>query len=233
MQLSDVALLQDEIEKYPYFSTLRTLLLFALKESEHESYDMELKKVSIHSPSRVALYHYLQKEQQSSAQPEDRSVIVPEEIILPAPTITENVETMPETSQEIETISDLQPSIGPLKEQELTFSQWLSLSKRENKPEEKPTEKDIKFQLIDEFIEKAPKISPAKNLNESSSVAAKSDNSNEYSDLMTETLAHIYTEQKKYDKAIRAYKILSLKYPEKSIFFADRINEIEILKNSK
>ena len=35
VQVSDVALLQDEIEKYPYFSTLRTLLLFGLKEFDH------------------------------------------------------------------------------------------------------------------------------------------------------------------------------------------------------
>ena len=42
-------------------------------------------------------------------------------------------------------------------------------------------------------------------------------------ELMTETLAKVYLEQKKYKKAIQAYKILSLKYPEKSGFFADRI----------
>ena len=39
---------------------------------------------------------------------------------------------------------------------------------------------------------------------------------------MTETLARIYLEQKKYDNAIKAYQILILKYPEKSGFFADR-----------
>ena len=37
-------------------------------------------------------------------------------------------------------------------------------------------------------------------------------------------------EQKKYQKAIQAYEILILKYPEKSSFFADRINDIKILQ---
>jgi len=50
-------------------------------------------------------------------------------------------------------------------------------------------------------------------------------------ELVTETLAMIYFEQKKYDKALAAFKKLSLKYPEKSVYFATRIEEIEKLKN--
>jgi hypothetical protein len=48
--------------------------------------------------------------------------------------------------------------------------------------------------------------------------------------LMTETLARIYLEQKNYDKAIQSYKILSLKYPEKSGFFADQIKAVKQLQ---
>ncbi|HCP40943.1 MAG TPA: hypothetical protein DIT65_04045 [Cryomorphaceae bacterium] len=44
---------------------------------------------------------------------------------------------------------------------------------------------------------------------------------------VTETLAEIYFGQRLFDKAIKAYEILSLKYPEKSGFFADRIREIK------
>ncbi|NLB25273.1 MAG: hypothetical protein GX820_01120 [Bacteroidales bacterium] len=53
----------------------------------------------------------------------------------------------------------------------------------------------------------------------------------ESDELITETLANIYAEQKKYDKAVDAFKKLSLKYPEKSAYFALRIKEIE--KNLK
>ena len=48
---------------------------------------------------------------------------------------------------------------------------------------------------------------------------------------MTETLAKIYIEQQKYDDALKAYKILSLKYPEKIILFANQIKLIKKLKN--
>jgi len=51
-------------------------------------------------------------------------------------------------------------------------------------------------------------------------------------ELVTETLANIYYSQKNYDKALSAYKKLSLKYPEKSIYFASRIKEIEVIKNN-
>jgi len=45
--------------------------------------------------------------------------------------------------------------------------------------------------------------------------------------LVTETLAMLYERQKKYPKAIQAYKALTLKYPEKSDLFAARINYLK------
>lgn len=47
--------------------------------------------------------------------------------------------------------------------------------------------------------------------------------------LVTETLARLYEAQRKYGRAIRAYEILTLKFPEKSDFFAARINYLKSL----
>ena len=57
-------------------------------------------------------------------------------------------------------------------------------------------------------------------------------NSNvENDEIVTETLADIYFQQKNFEKAEESYKKLSLKYPKKSVYFATRIKEIENLKN--
>jgi len=102
----------------------------------------------------------------------------------------------------------------------------------ENIPEDNidfPLEKEVlkkkKFELIDKFIENNPKIDPTKNI--ISKVDIKESVKFDSTELMTETLAKVYLEQKKYKKAIQAFKILSLKYPEKSGFFADRIKAVE------
>jgi len=90
--------------------------------------------------------------------------------------------------------------------------------------------KKKKLELIDKFIETNPKIPSLKQL--SSSGPTFDLNKDDHALLMTETLAKVYLEQKKYQKAIQAYEILILKYPEKSSFFADRILDIKILQQN-
>ena len=84
-----------------------------------------------------------------------------------------------------------------------------------------------KFEVIDRFLESNPKIIPSK---EPSSFQLVQNDDLRHDGYMTETLARIYLEQKNYDKAIQSYKILCLKYPEKSGFFADQIKAVEKLR---
>jgi tetratricopeptide (TPR) repeat protein len=122
-----------------------------------------------------------------------------------------------------------------------SFQEWLQLSRAQPIERQKPTEtvpetapldneKKKKAQLIDKFIETSPKIPPIKHGVTSTVTFDLNAGDNSY--LMTETLARVYLEQKKYQKAIQAYEILILKYPEKSSFFADRISDIKILQHN-
>jgi tetratricopeptide (TPR) repeat protein len=150
-------------------------------------------------------------------------------------------EETPETEKKL----DIEKPIDFSKSETHSFHQWLQISRiqpiiREIPKEipRKPIEpepiidknKKKKAELIDKFIETSPKIPPIKpgivftpNLD-----LNKDDNSY----LMTETLAKVYLEQKKYQKAIQAYEILILKYPEKSSFFVDRIKDIKIIQQN-
>jgi tetratricopeptide (TPR) repeat protein len=89
--------------------------------------------------------------------------------------------------------------------------------------------------LIDKFLSsdagiKTTKFTIDKPLQQfENEVIKKSEQVND--EIITETLAMIFFQQKKYDKALDAFRKLSLKYPEKSIYFASRIDEIEKLKN--
>ena len=121
-----------------------------------------------------------------------------------------------------------------------TFGEWLKLTKanpiiREELTtslEEKPgdttqEEKNRKFELIDKFIQDRPKLSPSESTSKNKNLAKPYIQSPDTH--MTETLAKVYLQQKKYKKAIQAYKILILKNPEKSGFFADQIRAVKTL----
>jgi tetratricopeptide (TPR) repeat protein len=125
------------------------------------------------------------------------------------------------------------------KDEKHSFQEWLQLSNfavlspnledLENKRIEEE-ERQKKAALIDKFIETNPKIVASKD------AVLKSLNFEPIKEndsfLMTETLARVYLEQKKYQKAIQAYEILILKYPEKSSLFADRILDIKFLQQN-
>ncbi len=88
----------------------------------------------------------------------------------------------------------------------------------------------IQDKLITSFINSDPKIEVSvSDKTEQKDISKESvvdDDS-----FITETLAKIYVSQKHFGKAINAYEKLSLKYPEKNIYFAHQIKEITKLIN--
>ena len=96
--------------------------------------------------------------------------------------------------------------------QEISFLDWISKSK--------PTPNKLKDKNQIIIINK----------NKSYDLKAKKhDKKNKIrkKDYMTETLAKIYVSQEKFEEALKAYKILCLKYPEKISLFADQIKIIK------
>lgn len=79
--------------------------------------------------------------------------------------------------------------------------------------------------IIERFIKEEPHIKPPSaekiSLENKARKSAEDD-----SGFVSETLALIYAEQGLYHKAIETYRKLSLKFPEKSPYFASRINDL-------
>ena len=160
------------------------------------------------------------------------------------------IDTPATVSKELEENLEIGKPITFVQNEKHSFQEWLQLAsfkpinreiatevtkeepiiaKKEVSKEEKSDKKTKKIELIDKFIENNPKITPARELIDT---PVKPIETPDTTHLMTETLARVYLEQKKYQKAIQAYEILILKYPEKSIFFADRIQNIKILQQN-
>jgi len=105
-----------------------------------------------------------------------------------------------------------------------TWQSWLKIERPV------PTGKVVKVKekIIDNFIETNPKISQLK---EESSYVVK-EKKDDISHLMTETLAKLYTEQKLFSKAIKAYELLSEKHPDKKDYFEEKIEEIKEIRKA-
>jgi tetratricopeptide (TPR) repeat protein len=240
--------LENVVLQFPYFQAARALHLKGLYNQESFRYNYELKKTAAYTTDRTILFEFITSDNFTAIQQEkideiqrsllDIEVHHMEEIIV-LPEIESTVS--PEETEIIEPTSEEKLEIGkPLPftpSERHSFQEWLQLTKFspiEREIEEKNTsndpEKQKKLDIIDKFIEANPKIAPVKETTKAPANISKS--VEEPTHLMTETLAKVYLEQKKYTKAIQAYEILILKYPEKSSFFADRINEIKNLQQN-
>ncbi|MBN2868967.1 MAG: hypothetical protein JXK08_09865 [Flavobacteriaceae bacterium] len=154
---------------------------------------------------------------------------------------TNKIETEEQKEETPEKVLNIGKPLDFDKSETHSFNEWLKLTtftpieRNENRSEKEEEiddaseiDRDKKFKLIDKFIANNPKLEPAKTNSKKQNLAKERMIQPEA--LMTETLARIYVEQKNYKKAIQSYKILSLKYPEKSGFFADQIKAIEQLQ---
>jgi hypothetical protein len=195
--------------RYPYFQAAYALYLKSLKEQEKFNFDLILKKTAVISPERNTLYHWLYNEIKVI---ENKNT----------GTVKEEKETTNTSPKKVEEKS------LPVN---LSFLEWIewTKSKSVNNIEDIDIENPIsdKIELIDTFLKNKPKIPPLSSNAETQSLSEEIKFNKE--ELMTETLAKVYVKQGKFKKALLAYKILSLKYPEKNSFFANQIKAIKDL----
>jgi hypothetical protein len=118
---------------------------------------------------------------------------------------------------------------GPDKSAEKSEDKNRPAGKAPQKKSQPKFEKS-KTELIDRFIKNAPRISRSKSdFFNPVDYARQSEIDKE--DIVSETLAKIYFSQGNHEKAIKIYKKLILKVPEKSSYFARQIEKIKQSQN--
>ncbi|NEV94823.1 hypothetical protein G3567_11770 [Psychroflexus sp. YR1-1] len=232
--------IEEVLEQYPYFQPLYAVKLKLLKHYGSFHYNRFLKETAARTQDRAVLFDFITSEEFAQLEIAHKiDLLIKHENESAAFEINEalaNQISDPElfVEKEIPSGPDTGKPLDFNASETHSFKEWLKLTQIQPLEEKQNTQENIienpQFQVIDEFIKNNPKIVPTKSFETSEKIKARHEPS---SSLMTETLARVYTEQKRYDKAIQAFKILILNNPEKSSFFADQIQEIERLKENK
>jgi hypothetical protein len=89
--------------------------------------------------------------------------------------------------------------------------------------------KQFQSELIDKFIIANPRIEPVREKSDTPVIDISKPFVERQEGFVTETLARIYIRQGYYSRAIDIYERLSLKFPEKSSYFASQIEKVKEL----
>jgi hypothetical protein len=197
------------VSMFPYFQCAHLLLLKSLHDSSDVKFGSQLRLSAIQVGNREVLYHLLKSEKHKIDEPPIPGILTgDDEPVGPSGKLAGLME-LDDSSASDETASDADSPRDVQDEAERLLSQSA---------------------LIDRFIISNPRIEPSR---EKKDIVQEDLSANVFGEgnLVTETLAKIYIGQGYYSKAIDIFEKLSLKYPEKSSYFATQIQKIkELLK---
>ncbi len=208
------------INDFPYCQSARILLAITLFKEKDIRYDKELGTTAIYAANRGVFKKHIYK-----AGSKIKQVVLPDE--------HEEEIKIRELRTEKKTKSESADRITELRK--IVEERILEIETEEKAKttdfKEKLVPEKTKKDLIDQFIENEPSISRQKGTFFNPVTAAKRSVTDQ-ENIISETLAKIYLDQGFIDKAISTYEKLSLKYPEKSTYFAALIEKVEKKRES-
>jgi hypothetical protein len=226
--------LQSLVEEYPYFQTARMLYLKNLAMLNNVQFGDELKRTAISTPDRKKLYSIIEE-----------AGLVMEEFNLDQSEEADDSFSLIEQFLHDKSGNIPDPALVLRPSASLDYLSW-AIPVNESTGESATSPELAHGNLIDAFL-KEDKIrsgnrwldagdlteyampDSVEQLNQTDGLFRSTDDSS-----FTETLATIYAKQKRYEKALEIIQNLSLKYPEKNVYFADQIRFLEkLIINSK
>ena len=204
MNQESLPFLKEITQRYPAFETGWMLYLKNLKNLDDASFEQELTSGAIRIQNRRKLYLFLND---TDKEPEPASIAT--------------------TAQNKDDIFNLIfPTKYRLEEADKTEK---TLEETVHSTQNKSGKGD---RLIDKFLEAQPKMPQIKDKESGAHRENTSTQEDTNEDFVTETLASIYAQQGYYKKAVQIFEKLSVKYPEKSIYFVTQIEKIKHLMNN-
>ncbi len=249
--------LATTLRQFPYFHAGWMLLAKGLSVTGSVHFPTTLRQASVHVWDRGSLYWLVHNRfdklplPRRQRQPLPDKVDVPEsdpvepsEPVLPARTPLPTVQPIASAATdddyglELDTASPAAESynieeLGPQlcrPDERYSFADWLEYaSQLQTVTWQEAQPKKRGMDLIDKFLSEDDEhiIQAATRPTAVDAHKIEEESVRENDDILTETLASIYIKQKQHAKAINIFKKLSLKYPEKSGYFAARISDIE------
>ncbi|MGN0028482.1 MAG: hypothetical protein ACI35Q_01950 [Marinilabiliaceae bacterium] len=247
--------LAQAVRRFPYFHAGWMLLAKGLADSSSPHFQSELRKAAVHVWDRAALFWLVNgaDESRKAKKPDAAAAAKVNEaehattpgpaarLLTPPPPVADDyfpgvaddlgidAASKPDNTYSLTDFDDhlRRPS------ERYTFADWLDyVSERKSILDEEAAQdrNSRQSRLIDDFLrEPVERITPAaaKPISQSEAKAIEERSVSENDEILTETLASIYLKQGKTEKAVSIFKKLSLKYPEKSSYFASRIAEIQ------
>ena len=209
--------MNDLVNEFPYCQSARIMLTTLLYKEKDIRYEKELRTTAVYASNRGILKNRIYESGNKS-----KPVVLHDEH--KEDPVTHKIESKEKAIRDTE----ISESSGKLND--VIQGHFLELESGE-KPKtvdvtEETIDKKTKKDLIDQFIENEPSISRQKGTFFNPVTAAKMSITDQ-ENIISETLAQIYLDQGFIDKAISTYKKLSLKYPEKSTYFAALIEKAE------
>jgi len=244
LNAKSITSLNELISEFPYCQSARILLTLNLFSEKNIRYDSELKTTAVYVSNRGILRKYIdrlsvgevneevpsQKVTAAKEKPKHQEVVgvvdsSKQKVMTDAELPKQEVASPNEvTEDEAESIAEVKVILERhIRELELDNKEKNKKSKTQSKSV-KPTKQ--KSDIISDFIKNEPSISRPKTKFYDPVEKAKEsivDNEN----IVSETLAGIFFDQGHLRKAIKIYEKLSLKFPEKSSYFAALIKKAE------
>ena len=254
---SSTAELASLIDEFPYFQSAHMLHLKGLHKYNNIEYPKAIKTAAAYVSDRKKLYELiiqedlheqikLVEEYTGDDQEVAKKDISPLEVQILQEAVNASIklevshqgteqqtETRPPTDPPQESTSSPKPGKIPFDlSGTMTFNQWLRTSTDEAQTQpESLGQKPNPGSLLDKFIASSPKVGDLVQYGQKTPFFSPADTARlslvDDSSFVTETLAGIYEAQGYLEKALKAYKLLGLKYPEKKNTFAARITSME------